>query len=717
MAKPLFWLICPLFLVAGVQAQEDGDKQGVAQAASMERYGHVVKPFFGKYCNACHGPKDPDGDLDLGRLDPNMQAASAARWAMVLDRLVDRKMPPEGEPQPGDQARMDVTEWIRAEMKRAGKHLARREVYTNGNQVPHDLLFGSGSSAAFDAPARVRQLSPEIYEARSRDVAKDAQVGQPFSPAGNTTFKDMGTSKIDEPVTVQLLRDALVMVEKQTSTRIDKGKVIWTGVREFQPLFDEKSPPSDSEIEAAINAQFERVLRRKPTDEERTRFVTLLRQNVRDAGFETGVRYTLAAVFLLPDAIFRWELGEGDVDEQGRVRLAPREIAFALTHALTDRQPEGWLLAEADQGKLGTREGVETAVRRMLGDPKLQKPRILRFFREYFQYDKATEVFKDGKQFSDHDARVLVEDTDRLIEYILEQDKNVLYQLLTTNKSFVAYKTAADTKKKRAEALAKFEADKKKDPKKYENKTPPKLGRSVYESYSLTDFPDRQPTELPAGQRAGILTQPAWLVAWSKSDENDAIRRGKWVRERLLGGVVPDVPITVDAQLPNDPTRTLRDRMQVTRQEYCWKCHTLMNRVGLPFEMYDHFGRFRASEPVLDPEATEKNVDAKGRHLGDVVRNVPVDASGGFEHTDDPQLVGDVNGAIELLRKIAGSERVEQVFVRHAFRYWMGRNETPGDAPSLQAAHRAYRESGGSMQELIVALLTSDSFLYRVQSG
>ena len=37
-----------------------------------------------------------------------------------------------------------------------------------------------------------------------------------------------------------------------------------------------------------------------------------------------------------------------------------------------------------------------------------------------------------------------------------------------------------------------------------------------------------------------------------------------------------------------------------------------------------------------------------------------------------------------------------------------------GDARSLQAAHRAYRESQGSMKALIAALLSSESFLYRV---
>jgi hypothetical protein len=56
---------------------------------------------------------------------------------------------------------------------------------------------------------------------------------------------------------------------------------------------------------------------------------------------------------------------------------------------------------------------------------------------------------------------------------------------------------------------------------------------------------------------------------------------------------------------------------------------------------------------------------------------------------------------------------VEQVFVRHAFRYWMGRNETINDAPTLKAAHKAYQKNGGSMKALIISLLTSDSFLYR----
>jgi hypothetical protein len=72
-----------------------------------------------------------------------------------------------------------------------------------------------------------------------------------------------------------------------------------------------------------------------------------------------------------------------------------------------------------------------------------------------------------------------------------------------------------------------------------------------------------------------------------------------------------------------------------------------------------------------------------------------------------------VKNALEMIDKLAASERVEQVFVRHTFRFWMGRNETINDAPILQAAHRAYKENDGSMKALLTSLLTSDAFLYR----
>ena len=70
-----------------------------------------------------------------------------------------------------------------------------------------------------------------------------------------------------------------------------------------------------------------------------------------------------------------------------------------------------------------------------------------------------------------------------------------------------------------------------------------------------------------------------------------------------------------------------------------------------------------------------------------------------------------------MIERLASSERVEQVFVRHVFRFFMGRNETLGDAKTLQDAHKTYVDADGSMKALVISLLSSDSFVYRSRGG
>ena len=81
--------------------------------------------------------------------------------------------------------------------------------------------------------------------------------------------------------------------------------------------------------------------------------------------------------------------------------------------------------------------------------------------------------------------------------------------------------------------------------------------------------------------------------------------------------------------------------------------------------------------------------------------------------TGDPKLDGPVKDAFELIDHLAKSDRVRQSIIRHAFRYYMGRNEMLSDSQTLINADKAYVESGGSFKAVIVSLLTSDSFMYR----
>lgn len=224
------------------------------------------------------------------------------------------------------------------------------------------------------------------------------------------------------------------------------------------------------------------------------------------------------------------------------------------------------------------------------------------------------------------------------------------------------------------------------------------------------DFPIEQPFSIPT--RKGIMGHPAWLIAHAHNFHTDPVIRGLWVQEKLLANRVPDVPITVDAQIPEDPDRTLRDRLvEKTSAPECWRCHKHMNPLGLPFEIYDDFGRFRLEEQLEHPEKIIKEGD--GRHTFNVYETLPIDASGELEGTGNPALDGEVEDALDLIDRLSKSERVRQSILRYAFRFYMGRNEMLSDSKTLIDMERAYLESGGSFKAVIISLISSDSFIYR----
>ena len=227
------------------------------------------------------------------------------------------------------------------------------------------------------------------------------------------------------------------------------------------------------------------------------------------------------------------------------------------------------------------------------------------------------------------------------------------------------------------------------------------------------DFQVEQPFKIQ--NRKGILTHPAWLLAHSQNTETDPVRRGKWIREKLLAGYVPDVPITVDAQIPEDHHRTLRERLdEVTSPQECWKCHVHMNPLGLTFEMFDDFGRFRTAEALEHPENLVKA--GNGKSSASVYKTKPLNISGVLKGTGDSKLDGEVKDAYDLIDRLAKSRRVRQSIIRHAFRYFMGRNELLSDSQTLIDAEIAYANNGGSFKSVIVSLLTSDSFIYRKET-
>jgi hypothetical protein len=172
-------------------------------------------------------------------------------------------------------------------------------------------------------------------------------------------------------------------------------------------------------------------------------------------------------------------------------------------------------------------------------------------------------------------------------------------------------------------------------------------------------------------------------------DRSAPVRRGKFVRERLLCQPVAPPPQNVVITPPRiTPGQTTRDAFsEHDKVEPCKSCHTLMDPIGFGFENYDGMGKWRTTDQG-------KPVDASGSLTGS-------DADGAFV------------GAPELARKLAASREVADCAATEWFRYAFGRGDTPDDACSLQAAKAAFASANFDIRELLVALTQTDAFRYR----
>jgi Protein of unknown function (DUF1588)/Protein of unknown function (DUF1592)/Protein of unknown function (DUF1585)/Planctomycete cytochrome C len=600
-----------------------------------------------------------------------------------------------------------------------------------GGTVAYATAVKSAPSVLSSARIRGLENYPNFYTVNSAEATQIMGVAEDI-----IRFMAYGPLSIAEPYQITDDPDSIADKMEGDLRGLPTSLVYGTKVlRPLTPVYDlmKEEGFAEDRLRAAVNYLFEALTFRPPSTKDSDDYLAIVTQSIERLGKEEGAVLGLSSIFLDRDALFRSELGtDAEADQHGRVMLQDWELGLALNHALCYLKPDEKLRKAILDGRMRTKDDVEREVERLLADDSIRKPRILRFFREYFDYDQGGYICKDTKALNQTGVNIngdahyfamfeATASTDRLIELILEEDKDVLKQLLTTDKVVATEKdriyfgkqrpkneiaaSVIEEKRRSAELEETSRANPKTEPSKLKKRQretnhnvaladlsgPPTYARVSQRSFGNGSMkPERILATVPEGQRLGILTHPSWLVSNSDAMDNHAIHRGRWIRERLLGGGIPDVPITVDAMLPDEPNSTLRERMRVTQASYCWTCHKKMDPLGLPFEMYNHAGLYRETD--LDK---------------------PVDASGEIIESGDPQLDGEVRNALEMIQKLAESERAEQVFVRHAFRFWMGRNETLNDAPVLQKAYRDYKESGGSMKALIASLLTSEAFLFR----
>ena len=364
-----------------------------------------------------------------------------------------------------------------------------------------------------------------------------------------------------------------------------------------------------------------------------------------------SVEAVLEAFLESPHFLYRVEAGEMGA----AVKVTDYQLASRLSYLLWGSMPDDQLLDAASKGQLAQPALVATQARRMLTDPRT-KAMTHRFHEQWWNYKDVRTVEKDPAiypDFSPTTSALYVEETNRFLDSAIFEGDGTLATLLTSTRTFVN------------PALAKFYGV-----------TPP----------AGTDF---APLDEP-GQRAGLLTQGAFLATHAKANQTSIVARGVFIRGGLFCQVPPPPPATVNATLPAPIQMGLstRGRLEQHRSDpVCSACHAQFDPLGFAFEHYDPVGRWREQDS-----------------------GVAVDSSGALTGTD---VDGPFNGIAELAGKAATSELVASCAVTQWFRYGYGRQDSAPDVCTLKQLNTAFKAASYKIPELMVALTQSDAFLYR----
>lgn len=651
-----------------------------------------------------------------------------------------------------------VERWIREGAPTRCEELAPPEVPYDPNTLdPAELFTCEDPDAPRSSPSRVRRITDDEFTQVAVNATGtnknplQAPEGLPYSTYAEGVGMDSAT-----------LRLLMLHLPAASSkwTRGDPGGGRMYGLHkccseprsQIVACMEDQATPTDDCLDRYVDTLLRRgALFRAPTEDESSRLRAYLVERIA-AESESGITRieTLSevaqAALLMTGALFRSDVGD-PMTMDGTVReLSNTELAFALGSVLTPAPvgapiPQGYgseddpdhglyddgrlarIAAAAADGSIRdpetrvalfrhyasgiseVRPDVYTGYRDTRGDYWIA-PRLLAFFRDWLDYGHANSAFKDnpaatsafpstGLQYDAavlgyaslqgppqhsgaHESNLVQQLDDLIARVVVETDRSgddVFRTLFTTRQAFL-----------------------------------PSHGepRSTW-AYGWTEPIARDDAERWVTlneSRRGVLTHPAWLGAHGGNFEDDAslVLRGHWLRTKLFCQSFGDLSDVQGLQAmlgPSDPMHSARMRVARATEPgvdpdadletvtQCWGCHQYMNTLGDAFELFNHAGFERATDHGGPPDGST------------VIDNLP-----------DPALNRAYSGPVELVEAIAESAYARRGMVRHAFRYFMGRDEVLADGCTLVEMEAALDRTG-SFLSMIEALVASDTFVRR----
>ncbi len=529
-----------------------------------------------------------------------------------------------------------------------------------GRQPPGSLGTAGSTGAALpgvattlpsgcDAQAPLRRLTNFEYARTLQDLFPGYDLGQTGKVIpGDTTSREL---IFDNQATLQGVSAQHVDGYGKVAERVAALVTVDAKLTGCEP-----TSGSDDCFRTFLKPFVERAFRHPASADELARITANFASVKATLGFQEAERAAIERVLQSPQFLYRLE--PESLPTAGKsTTLTPYELATRLSYLVWGSMPDTELVAAAKSGALAEPDALAAQVTRLLRDARA-KSNFDYLFEQWLNLRAVPNLNKDLQRFprfTSEIARLMGEETRTFLQRTLFDGQGGVPDLLAANFTYA--------------------------------------NRALADYYGLqgpaSDAFEKVP--LPAGRTLGILGQGAFAALYATDKTTHPIKRGAFVRMRLLCDALPSPPANVPPAPEFTGTETARELSVKHRAAAtCAACHDLIDPIGLGLENLDAAGIWR-----------DTDVDGK-----------PVDAAG--EVLDGADATGAFVGASELAAKLGGSAKVRACVAKQLFRFGFGRDPGPSDQCALGAL-AAPTEAAQTLdyRALLRRLVTSDAFRLR----
>lgn len=369
--------------------------------------------------------------------------------------------------------------------------------------------------------------------------------------------------------------------------------------------------------------------------------------------FATSIASMLEAVFQSPEFLYRPEFGLAVPGRTDVKQPTGDEMATRLSYLFWGSMPDEGLRTAATAGELNNPAGIRAQAQRLLADPKAREV-VKFFFDKLLPIESLSQLERDKTKYTTFSGKIgslLRTETQTFLENEIFNGPGTWPGMFTAKYTYVNQELAA-----------------------------------FYGLSGVTGDTFQKVMLDPSTHRGGLLTQAGVLAGPIHTNNSNPVVRGSFVVQKLMCQVIPKPSGDIAAKVtPPDPNSAATARQRFTTHSsdpVCRGCHLNMDPFGYGLENFDPVGLWRDQE-----------------------NGVTIDATG------DAPILGKFNGVLEMEALLASSEQVQNCFASQWMNFGYGRTLTKDEACAVESVRNKFKETGYSVQELLLALTQSEVFL------